>query len=80
MEYKNLRKKTVFDFCKDAAVLKEVTGLSREEYEELFKDNPVERARGLMDFAERTKNKALEDAVRRDFKKELQEYDTLFNE
>jgi hypothetical protein len=33
-----------------------------------------------MDLAERTKDKELEAAVRREFKKELQAYDASFNE
>lgn len=81
MNYNNLRTKTVFDFCKDAAVLKEVTGCSgKPEHLAAVKDNPVERARSLMDLAERTQNKDLEAAVGRTFKKELQAYAASFNE
>lgn len=80
MKYKNLRSKTVFDICNDAAVLKEITEFPKAEYLELVKENPLERARSFMDLAERTKDKELEAAVRREFKKELQAYDALFNE
>lgn len=81
MKYNNLRTKTVFDFCKDAAVLEQVTGCSgKAEHLEAVKNNPVERARAFMDLAERTKNKALEAVVGREFKKELQVYAASFNE
>lgn len=81
MKYTNLRSKTVFDFCKDTAVLKEITECSgKAEYLEKVKDNPVERARSYMDLAERTKDKSLEKAVAHEFKKELQTYDATFNE
>lgn len=45
MKYKNLRSKTVFDICNDAAVLKEITEFPKAEYLELVKENPLERAR-----------------------------------
>lgn len=79
MKYQNLKRKTVFDFCKDARLLEEVTGCtSREEF---VKDLPgTERARSFLDLAERTKNKELEAAVRRVFKEELNEYLDSFNE
>lgn len=80
MKYKDLSKKTVFDICKDAAVLKEITECSKAEYLEIVQKNPVERARSFMDLAERTNDKELEKAVRREFKKELQAYDATFNE
>lgn len=81
MKYNNLRTKTVYDFCKDAAVLEAVTGCSgKAEHLEAVKDNPVERARAFMDLAERTNDKALEKAVGREFKKELQTYAASFNE
>ena len=80
MKYKNLRSKTVFDICNDAAVLKEITEFPKAEYLELVKENPLERARSFMDLAERTKDKELEKAVGREFKKELQTYGAQFNE
>lgn len=80
MKYTNLRSKTVFDFCNDTAVLKEITEFSKAEYLEIVHENPVERARSFMDLAERTKDKELEKSVRREFKKELQAYDAMFNE
>ncbi len=81
MKYTNLRTKTVFDFCKDASLLQEITECSgKAEYLEMVKDNPVERARSFMDLAERTKDKELEKAVSREFKKELQTYGAQFNE
>lgn len=79
MKYKNLRSKTVFDLCKDAALLEDVTGCTSKE--DFIKDLPVaERARSFLDLAERTKDKELEAAVRREFKKELNEYLASFNE
>lgn len=79
MNYNNLRTKTVFDFCKDAALLEDVTGCTSKE--DFIKDLPVvERARSFLDLAERTKDKALEAAVKREFKKELNEYLASFNE
>lgn len=80
MKYKNLRSKTVFDICNDAAVLKEITEFPKAEYLELVKETPLERARSFMDLAERTKDKELEAAVSSEFKKELQAYDASFNE
>lgn len=79
MKYKNLRSKTVFDFSNDAAMLEDITGCSTKE--EFAKDLPVtERARSFLDLAERTKDKELEAAVMREFKKELKAYLASFNE
>ena len=81
-KYKNLRSKTLFDFCNDAALLEEITECSsvEEHLEQISIATYDERARALFELARITKNKALEAAVRREFAKELKAYEDSFNE
>lgn len=80
--YKDLRNKTVFDFCNDAALLEEITECSsvEEHLEQISIATYDERARALFELARITKNKALETAVNREFAKELEAYDAFFDE
>ena len=80
--YKDLRNKTVFDFCNDAALLEEITECSsvEEHLEQISIATYDERARALFELARITKNKALEAAVNREFAKELKAYEDSFNE
>ena len=81
-KYKNLRSKTVFDFCNDAALLEEITECSsvEEHLEQISISAYDERAIAFLELATTTKNKALEAAVRREFAKELKSYEDSFNE
>lgn len=81
--YENLKNKTVFDFCKDVALLETITEcFDKEEYLERIKSASAynERARAFADLAERTNNKALLIAVQREFAEELKEYQAMCNE
>lgn len=85
MKYKNLRNKTVFDFCKDARLLEEIIygsfeGITPSKKTYLEALNNTERAANLLTLAEMTKDKEFEAAVRREFKKELNEDLAMFNE
>ncbi len=81
-KYNNLRNKTVFDYCDDAALLEEITECSSvEEHLEMIKVSAYdERALAFLELARITKNKALGAAVRREFAKELKAYEDSFNE
>ncbi|MBQ3679796.1 MAG: hypothetical protein IJP79_07345 [Paludibacteraceae bacterium] len=91
-KYENLRQKTVFDFCDDPKILAEVFSGNDDddhvdyimEYSDSIKKDclklPQEQARSFDYFAEITKNEELQKAVKKEFKKELEEYYASFNE
>lgn len=90
--YENLRQKTVFDFCDDPKILAEVFSGNDDdghvdyimEYSDSIKKDclklPQEQARSFAYFAEITKNEELQKAIKKEFKKELEEYYASFNE
>ena len=80
--YKDLRNKTVFDFCNDAALLEDITECSsvEEHLEQISISAYDECARAFLELATITKNKPLEAAVKREFAKELKAYEESFNE
>ena len=72
MDYTNLKEKTIFDFCTDEQMLKDLTVISKESYLEEVKINPLYDAYTLIDFAEITNNKELLDAVHEQYKSEFE--------
>ena len=72
-DYSNLKEKTIFDFCKDEKMLKDLIIISKEEYLEQVKEYPLYDAHTLIEYAEITKNKKLLRAVLTQYKQELEE-------
>ena len=72
-DYSNLKEKTIFDFCKDEKMLKDLIIISKEEYLEQVKEYPLYDAHTLIEYAEITKNKKLLQAVLKQYKQELAE-------
>lgn len=81
--YKNLKGKTVFDFCTDETVLEEVlpfipSGIDRDQYlKDYWAENPAQHAFSFIDLAEGIKDDELAKEAERQFAKELSAY---FNE
>ncbi len=78
-DYSDLKNKTVFDFCEDESILKEITGFSsKKEYFKLVKNMSVEiNAIHLSSLADITGDSLLKGHVDKQFKKVL---DLFFNE
>lgn len=72
-DYSNLKEKTIFDFCKDEKMIKDLIIISKEEYLEQVKKYPLYDAHTLIEYAEITNNKKLLRAVLKQYKQELEE-------
>ena len=72
MDYRNLKEKTIFDFCKDEKMIKDLV-VSREDFFRNLKNYPLYNAHILIEYAEITNNKKLLQAVLKQYKKELAE-------
>ena len=72
MDYSNLKSKTIFDFCDDEEMLDDQIIISKEEYLKQIKEYPLYDARTLIEFAELTNNKKLLQAVKSQYKEELE--------
>ena len=72
-DYSNLKEKTIFDFCKDEKMIKDLIIISKEEYLEQVQEYPLYDAHTLIEYAEITNNKKLLRAVLKQYKKELAE-------
>lgn len=71
-DYSNLKEKTIFDFCKDEKMIKDLV-VSREDFFRNLKNYPLYNAHILIEYAEITNNKKLLQAVLKQYKKELAE-------
>ena len=71
-DYSNLKEKTIFDFCKDEKMIKDLV-VSREDFFRNLKNYPLYNAHILIEYAEITKNKKLLRAVLKQYKQELEE-------
>ena len=71
-DYSDLKEKTIFDFCKDEKMIKDLV-VSREDFFRDLKEYPLLNAHVLIEYAEITKNKKLLQAVLKQYKKELAE-------
>ena len=77
-DYTDLRNKTIFDFCTDKKVLEDIAIFAdKEEYLKLSESCKDVHWINMLDFAEYSGNKELEDAVRKEFAEEIR---ALFNE
>lgn len=73
MKYNNLKGKTIFDFCKDEKMISDIIIVSKEDYLNELKSYPLLNAHTLIEYAEKTNNKDLLNAVTQQYKKELEE-------
>ena len=71
-DYSNLKEKTIFDFCKNEKMIKDLV-VSREDFFRSLKKYPLCNAHVLIEYAEITKNKKLLRAVLKQYKQELEE-------
>ena len=71
-DYSKLKEKTIFDFCKDEKMIKDLV-VSREDFFRDLKEYPLLNAHVLIEYAEITKNKKLLQAVLKQYKQELAE-------
>ena len=71
-DYSNLKEKTIFDFCKNEKMIKDLV-VSREDFFRNLKEYPLYNAHILIEYAEITNNKKLLRAVLKQYKKELAE-------
>lgn len=71
-DYSNLKEKTIFDFCKDEKMIKDLV-VSREDFFRNLKNYPLYNAHILIEYAEITNNKKLLQAVLKQYKQELEE-------
>ncbi len=71
-DYSNLKEKTIFDFCKDEKMLKDLV-VSREDFFRDLKEYPLLNAHVLIEYAEITNNKKLLRAVLKQYEQELEE-------
>ena len=72
MDYSNLKSKTIFDFCDDEEMLADLIIISKEEYLKQIKEYPLYDARTLIEYAELTNNNKLLQAVKSQYKEELE--------
>lgn len=72
MDYTNLKEKTIFDFCNDEKMLEEIVLVEKGRYFECIKEYPLLNAYDLIEYAELTDNKELLEAVKEQYKKELE--------
>ena len=72
MDYRNLKEKTIFDFCNDAEMIEDLV-VSREDFFRNLKNYPLYNSHILIEYAEITNNKKLLQAVLKQYKKELAE-------
>lgn len=71
MNYSNLKNKTIFDFCNDEQMIADLV-VSKEDFLRDVKEYPLLNAHVLIEYAELTNNKDLLQAVKNQYKKELE--------
>lgn len=71
MNYSNLKNKTIFDFCNDEQMITDLV-VSKEDFLRDVKEYPLLNAHVLIEYAELTNNKDLLQAVKNQYKKELE--------
>lgn len=72
MDYSNLKNKTIFDVCKDESLISDIIIVSKETYMKELESYPLLNAHTLIELAERTNNKQLLNAVKTQYKQELE--------
>lgn len=78
MDYTNLKRKTIYDFCNDEQVINKLVIMSKEDLYRELNANPVLNALILIEFAEMTDNKELMQAINEQYKVELQKENNEF--
>lgn len=68
----DLKKKTIFDLCKDKKLISDIIIVSKEAYLRELEFYPLLNAHTLIEFAERINDKALLNDVKQQYKKELE--------
>ena len=68
----DLKKKTIFDLCKDKKLISDIIIVSKEAYLRELESYPLLNAHTLIEFAERINDKALLNDVKQQYKKELE--------
>lgn len=76
MDYSDLRNKTIFDFCKDKEMLIDLT-ISKDGFLKDIKRDPLINAFVLLEYAEKTNNKELYQAVEKEYE---DDFKMFFNE
>ena len=71
MDYTDLRSKTIFDFCNDEQMLRDLV-VSKEDFQRNLKEYPLINAYVLLEYAEMTNNKELEKAVEEQYGAEME--------
>ena len=71
MNYSNLKNKTIFDFCNDEQMIADLV-VSKEDFLRDVKEYPLLNAHVLIEYAELTNHKDLLQAVKHQYKKELE--------
>lgn len=66
-----MKKKTIFDFCTDEKMISDLV-VSRKDFFRDLKEYPLLNAHVLIEFAEITNNKDLLNAVKTQYKQELE--------
>lgn len=75
MKYKDLKNKTIYDFCDDEKVTDELMLLrNKEEFLTRIKEDPLFNAFTLLDLAEKIGDDKLIAEVEKQYKKELEEF------
>ena len=77
MDYTDLRHKTAYDFCSNKEAeewLLDDMEITKEEYLEQAEKDDTFRALGLFDVADYSDNQELMEAVKKEFKKELDDF------
>lgn len=70
-DYSNLKSKTIFDFCDDEQMIKDLV-VSKEDFLRDVKEYPLYNAHTLIEYAELTNNNELLAEVHLQYKDELE--------
>lgn len=71
MDYSNLKNKTIYDFCNDESVINDLV-VSKEYFFRDLEEYPLLNAHVLIEYAEMTHNDELLQAVKSQYKAELE--------
>lgn len=71
MDYSNLKNKTIYDFCNDEGVINDLV-VSKEDFFRDLEEYPLLNAHVLIEYAEMTNNDELLQAVKSQYKAELE--------
>ena len=72
MDYSNLKNKTIFDLCKDESLISDIIIVPKEDFFRELVSYPLLNAHTLIEYAEKTGNNELLEAVTSQYKEELE--------